>query len=222
MKARAESLAAAAENDARLASLWRSIAGDVGMLSGPDHQRALERAFSQQGAHVDLLDVDVESAALNAEEQRTVDEVTDEIEANMKRLDAVRNEQAEVLKDLKQKVQADDVSNLLLLNRGRTQELGPDPTLFATELEKFKPYQARLAAAIQAQEDVLEDVAQALRRLESVPGVKRLIRERTGEESRTRDIEARFRKAWEGYEDVRVGLEYVFDICFYGFYSLSF
>lgn len=209
LKARSESLAVAAQNDARISSLWRSIAGDVGLLAGPDHRRSLERAFAQQGAHVDLLDVDVEAAALNADEQRTVDALTDEVEANMKRLDSVRNEQAEVLRDLKQKVQADDVSHLLLLNRGRTQESGPDPSLFATELEKFKPYQARLAAAIQAQKDVLEDVAQALRKLETVPGVKRLMRERSGDESRTRDIEARFRNAWEGYEDVRVGLEYV-------------
>jgi hypothetical protein len=209
LKARSESLAAAADNDARLSSLWRSIAIDVGLLSGSDHRRALERAFTQQGAHVDLLDVDVESSALNADEQRTVEELTDEVEANLKRLDAVRNEQAEVLKDLKQKVQADDVSHLLLLNRGRTQESGPDPTLFATELEKFKPYQARLAAAIQAQKDVIEDVAQALRKLESVPGVKRLIRERSGEENRTSAVEARFRNARDGYEDVRTGLEYV-------------
>lgn len=115
-------------------------------------------------------------------------------------------------------MQADDVSHLLLLNRGRQEGAGgAEPTLFATELEKFKPYQARLGAAVQTRKDVLEDVARTLKRVEAVPGVKRLMRERSGEEKRGKDVEARFRRAWEGYEDVRVGLEYVTPLA--GFFS---
>lgn len=102
LKSHAESLAAAQGNDESLAALWRGIAGDIAVLASP---RALERAFEPAASGpVDLLDVDVKDVGLSPGDERAVDAALEEVEAGLKRLEAVTGEQDEVLKDFKQKV----------------------------------------------------------------------------------------------------------------------
>jgi hypothetical protein len=104
LKSHADSLASAQGNDDALASLYRSIAADIGILASP---QALERAFTQSSAGpVDLLDVDVQPQGLNPDDERQVEEALDEIEAGLKRFEAVTREQEEVLKDFKAKVRS--------------------------------------------------------------------------------------------------------------------
>ncbi|KAJ9102499.1 hypothetical protein QFC21_002899 [Naganishia friedmannii] len=217
LNAHEESLRRAAENDRSIVALWRSVQPDiVTLLQGP-RSAALNSAFgdgARQGqagqAPVNLLDLDDDlpsggsGAGVLGKEEEEVRALVDDVEANMKRLEAVRAEQKEVLSDLKQKVQADDVSHLLLLNRRNTDA---SPTLFATELEKFKPYQARLSAACQAQRDVVDDVARLCAKIEALPGFRKLLADKDGRGRRTEAMVARFRDAVVGYEDVRAGVE---------------
>ncbi|EDR10599.1 uncharacterized protein LACBIDRAFT_317220 [Laccaria bicolor S238N-H82] len=65
---------------------------------------------------------------------------------------AMISKESEDLKDLKDKVQSNDVAHLLLLNRKNT---GVEPALFAAELEKFRPYQQSLASTVYHQEVAL-------------------------------------------------------------------
>jgi hypothetical protein len=80
--------------------------------------------------------------------------------------------------------------------------------LFTSELEKFRPYQTRLAGLVHKQQDLLSEV---------VRGFKSLLQEQAGSKEQA-DIElaqqqvdaliSRFRAARGGWEDVREGAEY--------------
>jgi hypothetical protein len=114
-----DSLRRAAENDRSIITLWRTVQPDITtLLQGPQSD-ALMRAFgdnSREGkagkAPVNLLDLDDDLPAggggggggVLGKEEEEVRALVDEVETNMKRLEAVRAEQKEVLNDLKQKV----------------------------------------------------------------------------------------------------------------------
>ena len=80
--------------------------------------------------------------------------------------------------------------------------------LFTSELEKFRPYQTRLAGLLHKQQELLSEV---------VRGFKSLLQEQAGSREQA-DIESaqqqvdslisRFRAARGGWEDVRDGSEY--------------
>jgi hypothetical protein len=80
--------------------------------------------------------------------------------------------------------------------------------LFTSELEKFRPYQTRLAGLVHKQQDLLSDV---------VRGFKSLLQEQAGSkeqeeiESAQHQLDAlisRFRATRGGWEDVREGSQY--------------
>jgi hypothetical protein len=86
--------------------------------------------------------------------------------------------------------------------------------LFTSELEKFRPYQTRLAGLVHKQQDLLSEVVRAF---------KSLLQEQAGskeqEEIQTAQqhvdaLIARFRDARGGWEDVREGAEYVHFVLF--------
>ena len=81
--------------------------------------------------------------------------------------------------------------------------------LFTSELEKFRPYQTRLAGLLHKQQDLLSEVVRAF---------KSLLQEQAGSkdqadiETAQQDVDhliARFRAARGGWEDVRDGAEYM-------------
>lgn len=100
-------------------------------------------------------------------------------------------------------IQTDDVSHLLLLNRRNT---GVEPTLFAAELEKFRPYQQRLAATIHHQEVALQDVAARWKMLKDFTDFKSPARKWDEKEKRRKEGVRKFGQARKGYEEVRDGL----------------
>lgn len=80
--------------------------------------------------------------------------------------------------------------------------------LFTSELEKFRPYQTRLAGLVHKQQELLSEVVRSF---------KGLLQEQAGSKEQA-DIEAaqqqvdaliaRFRAAKGGWEDVREGAQY--------------
>ena len=103
-------------------------------------------------------------------------------------------------------VQTDDVSHLLLLNRRNT---GVEPTLFAAELEKFRPYQQRLAATAQFQQVVLQEVGFLWKGLRESAGRGPGARKWEERERKKKDTIKRFQRARDGYMEIRDGLTYV-------------
>jgi ALIX V-shaped domain binding to HIV len=102
-------------------------------------------------------------------------------------------------------VHNDDISNVLILNR---KNPNIEAQVFASELEKFRPYQTRLEGLIHKQKELLQEV---------ITSFKKLLSEQSGSKEQS-DIEtahqqvdalnARFRAARGGWEDVREGAEY--------------
>ena len=100
-------------------------------------------------------------------------------------------------------IQTDDVSHLLLLNRRNT---GVEPTLFAAELEKFRPFQQRLAATVHHQQLALQEVQSLWKSLKDLAGRGPGARKWDEREKRKRDTVRRFSRARDGYMEVRDGL----------------
>ncbi|KAL8991560.1 MAG: hypothetical protein Q9177_000060 [Variospora cf. flavescens] len=88
--------------------------------------------------------------------------VTDQIttvEDLLKRLNLIKRDRMQVLKDLKEKVQSDDISSVLILNK---KSLGNhEPQLFQAELEKFRPHQNRLLQGTHKQTALMKELTKA-------------------------------------------------------------
>ncbi|WWD02141.1 hypothetical protein V865_000179 [Kwoniella europaea PYCC6329] len=206
-------LSSAGQSDSHLHTIWRDIQPQITLLSSGEN--GLERAAAHVAAGktsapvnqgISLLDLqeDVGSKkGLDAKEKEELKKAVADAGERLDRLNKIRRERDDVLKDLKEKIQNDDVSNLLLLNR---RSSGVEPQLFAAELEKFRPYQSRLAAAIQASSSILQELEMLVRQVEKGKGVKDLQRSQKDRTKRIRDWERKLIEAGEGWAEIQAGL----------------
>ncbi|KAH9474563.1 Vacuolar protein-sorting protein BRO1 [Psilocybe cubensis] len=201
LKSHFGALEAAAASDQQVTALWDSVRSDIQLLLSPQ----VEQLFSERGGSKpdNLLDLDVDNDADESKERTKIKGYVDEIEERLKRLNLISKERGEVLKDLKEKIQTDDVSHLLLLNR---RNAGVEPTLFAAELEKFRPYQQRLASTVHHQEMALQEVTTLWKGLKELAGRGAGARKWEEREKRKKDTVRRFSRARDGYMEVRDGL----------------
>ncbi|KAJ6567662.1 BRO1-like domain-containing protein [Mycena vulgaris] len=201
LKAHVVAMEEAARSDAQVQALWEGVRPDVEVLvMGRVDDFFANQPAAEQGS---LLDLGEETDRAEREEKEKISGFVREIEERLATLKKIEKERNEVLKDLKEKIQTDDVSHLLLLNRRNT---GVEPTLFAAELEKFRPYQQRLAATIHHQEAALQDVAAKWKVLKDFTDYKSPARKWDEREKRRTEGVRRFGRAREGYEEVRDGL----------------
>ncbi|KAJ7489516.1 BRO1-like domain-containing protein [Mycena latifolia] len=201
LKAHVVAMEEAARSDAQVQTLWEGVRPDVEVLvKGRVDDFFANNAAEEKGS---LLDFGEENDRAEREEKEKIAGLVREIEERLATLKKIEKERNEVLKDLKEKIQTDDVSHLLLLNRRNT---GVEPTLFAAELEKFRPYQQRLAATIHHQEVALQDVAARWKTLKDFTDYKSPARKWDEKQKRRQEGVRRFGRAREGYEEVRDGL----------------
>jgi len=106
-------------------------------------------------------------------------------------------------------VQSDDVSHLLLLNRRNS---GVEPTLFAAELEKFRPYQQRLASSVHHQTVTIQEVSALWKGLKDIAGRGPGARKWDEREKKKKETVRRFSRARDGYMEVRDGLACVYQL----------
>ncbi|ORY35828.1 BRO1-like domain-domain-containing protein [Naematelia encephala] len=207
------SLSAAASSDSHIVELWRSIQPDIAVLAAGEgalqaaaRQVAAGKAPSQPPPGVSLLDLEEDVGSKTGLAENEKEELRKAIGDASERLDRVgkiRRERDEVLKDLKEKVQNDDVSSLLLLNR---RSGNVEPQLFASELEKFRPYQGRLAAAVQASQSIVQELEMLVRQVEKGKGVKERQRGQRDRQKRVREWERKLEQAGEQFGEVQAGL----------------
>ncbi|KAG5643523.1 hypothetical protein DXG03_000715 [Asterophora parasitica] len=230
LKAHGEALGEAGGADARVAALWGGVKPGVEVLTGK--LEALERylvrppppAAASDASLLDLQD-GVGNNVLSPQEQAEEAEARDRLEvlvrdvdSQLARLEGVGREREEGLRILKEKIQSDDVSHLLLLNRRNT---AVEPALFAAELEKFRPDQQRLAALLPLQQSILGELGAAWRRLQDAAAgkdssnvvlakwVRRWEEKQSKREAAVRrrsHVIGELRQAYEGYNEVREGL----------------
>ncbi|GLB39730.1 putative BRO1-domain-containing protein [Lyophyllum shimeji] len=201
LKSHMTALDAAATSDAQVLALWNRVRPDIQLLQRPEVEQLFREQAGSEGEH--LLDLETGNEADEANERAKIGGFVAEIDERLGRLNKISRERNEVLKDLKEKIQADDVSHLLLLNR---RNAGVEPTLFAAELEKFRPYQQRLAATVQAQELALQEVRTLWKGLREHAGRGPGARKWEERGRRKKDTVRRFANARDGYMEVRDGL----------------
>ncbi|KAI0357752.1 BRO1-domain-containing protein [Trametes cingulata] len=204
LKSHLSALEAAAQSDQQVVRLWESVRGEIQLLLSPEVEDVFRASTANGGAGSEnLLDLDVGSEAKDEEERIKIGQFVDEIEERLGRLNKISHERGQVLKDLKDKVQQDDVSHLLLLNRRNT---GVESTLFAGELEKFRPYQQRLAATVHHEQLTLQELTQLWRGLREMAGRGAGAKKWEERERRKKDTVRRFSRARDVYMEVRDGL----------------
>ncbi|GAA95080.1 uncharacterized protein L969DRAFT_568587 [Mixia osmundae IAM 14324] len=193
----------AAQSDRHVADLWTRISPEVAILADPTGER-VERVFAEAAAAAsgtresNLLDADVDEDEGDDTKRQIA-----AIEDGLSRLQAIRRERNDVLKDLKERIQADDISHLLILNR-KSQTV--EPALFAAELEKFKGHQSRIAATQHYQQTALKDVTDRYDRLTQSRRSQDIQAKWASVDRARKSAVARFKQAFEAYGDARAGL----------------
>ncbi|KAG1769793.1 BRO1-like domain-containing protein [Suillus occidentalis] len=190
LKSHMGALDAAAASDQQVSTLWESVRSDIRLLLSPGVEDVFRASAQRDAPSESLLDLDIGAEAHDEKERVRIGQYTAEIEERLGRLKKIAYERGEVLKELKDKIQADDVSHLLLLNR---RNPGAEQSLFAAELEKFRTYQQRLGTTVHNQQAILAGRG---------PGAKKW----DERERRKKDTVRRFSNARDGYMEVRDGL----------------
>jgi len=195
MKAHWGALEVADQSDAKVVEIWESVRREVGILLGD----ALPSLFVEPPNLLDASPDEEDDA-----EKLKMKGLIGQVDELMERLNLIGKERKQVLKDLKEKIQNDDVSHLLLLNRRNTNV---EPTLFKTELEKFKPLSQRLDSTIRHQALALSELGTAYKALASFARHSKLGR-RKGEKAKLADgLKKRFEDTQRGYGEARGGAE---------------
>ncbi|KAK4046692.1 bck1-like resistance to osmotic shock [Microbotryomycetes sp. JL201] len=202
IKSHRGSLEQASASDAQAQGLWDAAKRDVALLLDSS---ALNRAFAEAVGSSSQPDNSLLDTDLNEEEEQETRKRVEAISEDLSRLSKIKRERAEVLKDLKEKVQADDISHILILNRKGSAAV--EPQLFATELEKFRPHQQRIMAAIHQQQQTLSEVSTDFKALQGGSKAKEAQGRWAEAEMHKRDLVSRLGRAAQAYADVREGLK---------------
>ncbi|KAI0064473.1 BRO1-domain-containing protein [Artomyces pyxidatus] len=200
LKDHMQALHAAAASDEQVRALWESVKGDVRLLISDEVEGVFRDSARGHDRRESLLDLDMEK---DDGEKAKIAGLVQEIEERLGRLNKIERERDQTLKDLKEKIQTDDVSNLLLLNR---RNPNVEPTIFAAELEKFRPFQQRLSQTVHHQQIALQEMSQLWKSLKDLAGRGEGARKWDERERRKKESVRRFNRARDGYMDVRDGL----------------
>lgn len=151
------------------------------------------------GQDGNLLDADFD------DDMPSVMDQVDGVEEILKKLNLIKRERGQVLKDLKEKVHNDDISQVLILNKKAVTS--HETQLFKTELEKFRPYQTRLLQANHKQSALMKDLTVSFNRLLQD---KRVRSEQSKYEAITRQkstVLAKYRKVYQEFIELESGLD---------------
>ena len=165
IKSYRDTIEEAAGSDAQLFSTARQFEGDfeemkaAGQSGEADvlYQQAMIKSGAGAGkgknktsAEGSLLDDDY------GENEPSVAEQIAKVEDLLKKLNLLKRERTQVLKDLKEKVHGDDISNVLILNKKSIAN--HEKQLFQAELEKFRSHQNRLLSTVHKQSSLLKEL----------------------------------------------------------------
>ncbi|OQO05572.1 hypothetical protein B0A48_09342 [Cryoendolithus antarcticus] len=137
--------------------------------------------------------------------RQSVAEQIERVEELCRKLQLVKRERTQVLKDLKEKIHSDDISNVLILNKKATS--GQESALFKTELEKFRPHQNRILQAMHKQASLIKELT---RTYGDLLQDKRVRSDQNKYEAFSRQrntVMSKYRKVYQAYTDLQQGLE---------------
>ncbi|EER22878.1 bck1-like resistance to osmotic shock [Coccidioides posadasii str. Silveira] len=173
-------------------------------------QQAMIKAGSKQGKggtsspypaapEGSLLDEDFGEGTVSVSEQIT------RVEELLRKLNLVKRDRMQTLKDLKDKVHNDDISNVLILNKKSIAN--QEEQLFQAELEKFRPHQTRLLQANHKQTALMKELAKVYGDLLQD---KRVRAEQSKYETLSRQrnsVISKYRKVHKAFKELLSGLD---------------
>ncbi|RDW92128.1 hypothetical protein BP5796_01522 [Coleophoma crateriformis] len=179
-----------------------SVHGETDVL----FQRALiqvggrsKNTAGSPAAEVNLLDDDFDDGKMSVMDQIA------KVEEILKKLNLIKRERAQVLKDLKEKVHNDDISQILILNKKAIANI--ENQLFQAELDKFRPHQNRLLSANHKQSSLMKELTTTFNDLLQD---KRVRSEKSKYENITRQraaVTSKYRKLHQEFLDLEAGLQ---------------
>ncbi|KAH6564977.1 hypothetical protein BASA50_009973 [Batrachochytrium salamandrivorans] len=123
--------------------------------------------------------------------------VIEKIDGILNRLRVLKKSRGDLVEELKKKLHDDDVSSLLLLNKGREQQI------FQTELLKFRPIQSKLDGNLESHNVLLKDMTSEFTKLlRSSRGMRVL----DARERARSDLVAEWSRQFGIYKEVKGGL----------------
>ncbi|KAG0649478.1 BRO domain-containing 1 [Hyphodiscus hymeniophilus] len=155
---------------------------------------------SPAGGEGNLLDDDFEDHG----SVTVVDQIA-KVEEILKKLNQIKRERGQVLKDLKEKVHNDDISQVLILNKKSISNY--ETQLFQAELEKFRPHQSRLLSANHKQSSLMKELTATFNALLQD---KRVRSEQSKYENITRQrsaVMSKYRRIYQEFLDLEAGLQ---------------
>lgn len=154
---------------------------------------------SPAGGEGNLLDDDFQDSGPSV-----MDQVA-KVEEILKKLNLIKRERGQVLKDLKEKVHNDDISQVLILNKKSISNY--ENQLFQAELEKFRPHQSRLLSANHKQSSLMKELTATFNALLQD---KRVRAEQSKYESITRQrssVMSKYKRIYQEFLDLVAGLQ---------------
>ncbi|KAF4471698.1 vacuolar -sorting bro1 [Fusarium albosuccineum] len=155
-------------------------------------------ATSPAGIEPNLLDDDFE-------EGPSVMDQINKVEDILKKLNLIKRERNQVLKDLKEKAHNDDISQILILNKKSISNY--ENQLFEQELEKYRPHQNRLLQANHKQSALMKELTGTFNKLLQD---KRVQSEQSKYETIQRQRSSvinRYKRAYQEFLDLVAGLQ---------------
>ncbi|EMR62414.1 putative vacuolar protein-sorting protein bro1 protein [Eutypa lata UCREL1] len=158
-------------------------------------------ASSPAGGEANLLDADFDDGGPSVAQQ------INRVEDILKKLNLIKRERNQVLKDLKEKykVHDDDISQILILNKKSISNY--ESQLFQSELEKFRPHQNRLLQANHKQSSLMKELTASFN---SLLQDKRVRSEQSKYEAIQRQrgsVVNRYKRAYQEFLDLESGLQ---------------
>ncbi|OAL47999.1 vacuolar protein-sorting protein-like protein bro1 [Pyrenochaeta sp. DS3sAY3a] len=200
----------ASTSDAQLYSTFRQCEADfdemrsAGETDEADvlYSRAMIKAGASKGksprpAEGNLIDDDID-------EGPTVSDQINAVEDILRKLNLVKKERMQILKDLKDKVHSDDISNVLILNKKAIAN--QESQLFKAELEKFRPHQNRILQANHKQASLLKELT---RTYSDLLKDRRVRSEQSKYEAYSRQrniVMTKYRRVYQSFNDLVAGL----------------
>ncbi|ETN42674.1 uncharacterized protein HMPREF1541_01831 [Cyphellophora europaea CBS 101466] len=126
------------------------------------------------------------------------------VEDVLRKLNLVKRERMQVLKDLKEKVHTDDISNILILNKKLIAN--QESQLFQAELEKFRSHQNRLISTVHKQSSLLKELTKTYGDLLQDKRVRSDQQRYEGIQKARSNVLYRYRRAFTAHEDLTQGL----------------
>jgi programmed cell death 6-interacting protein len=202
----------AGNSDAQLFSTARQYEGDFEEMRNAGEQGEADvlyqqglikagqssKSRSRSGDEGTLLDEDYGEGGISVADQIA------KVEDLLKKLNLVKRERMQVLKDLKEKVHTDDISNVLILNKKAIAN--QENQLFQAELEKFRSHQNRLISTVHKQSSLLKELTKTYGDLLQDKRVRSDQQKYDSIQKSKNGVMNKYRKVFNAHEDLIQGL----------------